>query len=132
MTKIYYESDAPLAALKGKTVAIIGYGSQGHSQAQNLRESGVNVIVSELEGTRNYDLAVKHGFKPVGAAEAAKKGDIIQILLPDEIQAKVYQSDIKANLVAGKALCFSHGFNIHFGQIVPPQEIGRASCRERV
>ncbi len=123
MAKMYYESDAPLAAIKGKTVAIIGYGSQGHSQAQNLRDSGVNVIVSELEGTSNYKLAEKHGFKPVSAAEAAKKGDIIQILLPDEIQAKVYQSDIKANLSEGKALCFSHGFNIHFGQIVPPQGV---------
>ncbi len=123
MAKVYYEADAKITPLKNKTVAIIGYGSQGHAQAQNLRESGIKVIVSELDGTANYKLAVKHGFKPVSAAEATKQGDVIQILLPDELQAKVYKADIAPNLKKGKALCFSHGFNIHFGQIVPPAEV---------
>jgi ketol-acid reductoisomerase len=123
MAKVYYEADAKITPLKNKTVAIIGYGSQGHAQAQNLRESGIKVIVSELEGTANHKLAVKHGFKPMSAAEATKQGDVIQILLPDELQAKVYKSDIAPNLKKGKALCFSHGFNIHFGQIVPPAEV---------
>jgi ketol-acid reductoisomerase len=123
MAKVYYDEDAKITPLKGKTVAIIGYGSQGHAQAQNLRESDIKVVVSELEGTGNYKLAVKHGFKPVSAAEATKQADIIQILLPDELQAKVYKSDIAPNLKKGKALCFSHGFNIHFGQIVPPEGV---------
>ena len=123
MAKVYYEADAKITPLKKKTVAIIGYGSQGHAQAQNLRESGINVIVAELEGTGNYRLAVKHGFKPVTAAEATRQGDIVQILLPDELQAKIYKADIGPNLSKGKALVFSHGFNIHFGQIVPPPEV---------
>jgi ketol-acid reductoisomerase len=123
VAKVYYEADAKITPLKNKTVAIIGYGSQGHAQAQNLRESGIKVIVSELEGTPNYKLAVKHGFKPVTAAEATKQGDVIQILLPDELQAKVYKADIEPNLKKGKTLCFSHGFNIHYGQIVPPADV---------
>ncbi|MCE5315046.1 MAG: ketol-acid reductoisomerase [Armatimonadota bacterium] len=121
--KVYYDSDANLDVLKGKKIAIIGYGSQGHAQAQNLRDSGLDVIVSELPGTPNYDLAVEHGFKPVTASEAAKTGDLVQILLPDEVQAAVYQSDIKQHMTAGKTLVFSHGFNIHFGQIVPPKDV---------
>ncbi|HOI54531.1 MAG TPA: ketol-acid reductoisomerase [Phycisphaerae bacterium] len=123
MAKVYYEKDAKLTPLKGKTVAIIGYGSQGHAQAQNLRDSGVNVVIAELEGTSNYKLAVKHGFKPLSAAEATKQGDVIQILLPDELQARVYKSEIEPNLSKGKAIGFSHGFNIHFGQIVPPKNV---------
>lgn len=123
MPKMYYDKDAPLGILKGKTIAILGYGSQGHAQAQNLRESGVKVIVSELEGTPNYKLAVKDGFKPVTAAEAAKKADIIHFLLPDEVQARVYRNDVQPSLKKGMALAFSHGFNIHFGQIVPPRDV---------
>ncbi|MEN6356078.1 MAG: ketol-acid reductoisomerase [Armatimonadota bacterium] len=121
--KMYYDSDANLDVLKGKKIAIIGYGSQGHAQAQNLRDSGLDVIISELPGTPNYDLAVEHGFKPVSASEAAKAGDLVQILLPDELQAAIYQSDIKQYITAGKTLIFSHGFNIHFGQIVPPKDV---------
>ena len=123
MLKIYYDKDADLAILKGKKVAIIGYGIQGRGQALNLRDSGVEVIVSELEGTENYKLAVQDGFKPVTVAEAAKLGDIIQILTQDHVQAKVYKEFIKPNLKKGKALCFSHGFNIHFKQIKPPKNV---------
>lgn len=123
MAKMYYDKDANIGIIKKKTIAIIGYGSQGHAQAQNLRDSGLSVIVSELKGTDNYKLAQKHKFKPVSAAEASKKADIIQILLPDHVQAKVYKSDVEANLTAGKTLVFSHGFNIHFGQIVPPKDV---------
>lgn len=123
MVKMYYDQDADLGLLKKKTVAIIGYGSQGHAQAQNLRDSGIKVIVSDLKGTPNWKMAVKAGFEPVSAQEAAKKADIIQILTPDEVQAKVYKNDIAPYLKDGKALVFSHGFNIHFGQIVPPSNI---------
>ncbi len=123
MLKIYYEKDADISVLKGKKIAVIGYGSQGHAQAQNLRESGFDVIVSTRTGTPNYQLAVKHGFKPVSVDEAAKQGDVIQILLPDETQKAVYESQIKPHLKDGKTLCFSHGFNIHFGQVVPPANI---------
>ena len=120
---MYYDQDADLGLLKGKTVAIIGYGSQGHAQAQNLKDSGIKVIVSDLKGTPNWEMAVKAGFEPVSAQEAAKKADIIQILTPDEAQAKVYKDDIAQHLKEGKALVFSHGFNIHFGQIVPPSNV---------
>lgn len=123
MAKSYYDKDADLGLLKGKKVAVIGYGSQGHAQAQNLRDSGIEVIVSELPGTANYQLALEHGFKPVDAASAAKEGDIIQILIPDDAQAKMYNAAIASNLSEGKALLFSHGFNIHYNQIVPPQTI---------
>ncbi|MFA5389339.1 MAG: ketol-acid reductoisomerase [Candidatus Omnitrophota bacterium] len=123
MLKIYYEKDADLNILKGKKVAIIGYGIQGRGQALNLRDSGVEVVVSELEGTENYKLAVQDGFKPVSVAEAAKLGDIIQILTQDHVQAQVYKEYIKPNLKKGKALCFSHGFNIHFKQIKPSKTI---------
>lgn len=123
MVKMYYDADADMGLLKGKTVAIIGYGSQGHAQAQNLRDSGINVIIAEVEGTENFETAKKHGFAPMSAAEASQKADIIQILVPDEIQPKVYNAEIKANMVAGKSLVFSHGFNIHYGQIIPPKEV---------
>lgn len=123
MAKSYYDKDADLGLLKGKKVAVIGYGSQGHAQAQNLRDSGIDVIVSELPGTANYQLALEHGFKPVDAAAAAKEGDIIQILIPDDAQAKLYNGAIASNLSEGKALLFSHGFNIHYNQIVPPHTI---------
>jgi ketol-acid reductoisomerase len=123
MLKIYYDKDADLNILKGKKVAIIGYGIQGRGQALNLRDSGVEVVVSELEGTENYKLAVQDGFKPVSVGEAAKLGDIIQILTQDHVQAQVYKEYIKPNLKKGKALCFSHGFNIHFKQIKPPKNV---------
>ncbi len=121
--KIYYDKDADLKDLKGKKIAIIGYGSQGHAQAQNLRDSGLDVIVSQRKGGENYELALRHGFKPVSASEAAKEADLIQILTQDHIQAKLYEEDVKPHLRKGKTLLFSHGFNIHYGQIVPPKEI---------
>jgi ketol-acid reductoisomerase len=117
---IYYDKDADLSALKGKTVAIIGYGSQGHAQAQNLRDSGVSVVIGQRPGGKNYDLAISHGFKPVSAAEAAKQADVINILVPDELQGDLYEKEIKPNLKAGAILMCSHGFNIHFGFIKPP------------
>jgi len=120
---MYYDEDAEQELLENKTIAIIGYGSQGHGQAQNLKESGYDVIVSELEGSENYKLAQEHGFDPVSAEEAAKQGDIIQILVPDEIQKGIYYESIQDNLSEGDALVFSHGFNIHFDQIVPPKNV---------
>ncbi|HOO71483.1 MAG TPA: ketol-acid reductoisomerase [Spirochaetota bacterium] len=123
MAKMYYDNDADLNVLKDKTIAVIGYGSQGHAQAQNLRDSGLHVIVAELAGTENYKLAESHNFKPVSAKQAAERGDIIQILAQDHIQAKLYKEDVEPNLKAGKTLVFSHGFNIHFGQIVPPKSV---------
>jgi len=115
--KMYYDAD--LGLLKGKKVAIIGFGSQGHAQALNLRDSGVDVVVSEVPGTPNYDLAVKYGFKPVSAAKAAAAAQVVQILTQDHVQASLYENDLKPHMGAGKTLLFSHGFNIHFGQIVP-------------
>ena len=123
MATMYYDKDADPRVIAGKTIAVLGYGSQGHAQAQNLRDSGVKVIVSELEGTPNHAQAVKDGFKPVCAAEAAKKADIVHFLLPDEVQARVYQEDVRPALRKGMALAFSHGFNIHFGRIVPPKDV---------
>ena len=123
MAKIYYDKDADLEVLKGKKIAIIGYGIQGRGQALNLRDSGLSVIVSELEGTDNYKTAEADGIKPVSAVEAAKEADIIQILTQDHVQAKVYKEAIKPNLKKGKALVFSHGFNIHFKQIKPPKKV---------
>jgi ketol-acid reductoisomerase len=121
--RIYYEQDAPIDELQGKTIAIIGYGSQGHAHAQNLRDSGLSVVVGELPGTSNYDLSVKHGFEPVSAGEAAAEGDLIMVLVPDHVQAQLYESAIKPNLKTGNMLLFAHGFNIHFGQIVPPADV---------
>ncbi|MEN9554751.1 MAG: Ketol-acid reductoisomerase, partial [Planctomycetota bacterium] len=121
--KVYYEDDADLSHLKGKTISIIGYGSQGHAQAQNLRDSGCNVLVGQRPGGPNYDLAISHGFKPVSAAEAAEKGDLINILLPDELQGDVYRNDIRPHLKPGNLLMCSHGFNIHFGQVQPPRGV---------
>jgi ketol-acid reductoisomerase len=120
MAQIYYDKDADLKVLKGKRIAIIGYGSQGHAQAQNLRDSGVDVVVAELEGTANYRLAQEHGFTPVSAKEAAKGCDIIQILAPDTAQSHIYKEAIEGEMKKGKTLVFSHGFNIHYGQIMPP------------
>jgi ketol-acid reductoisomerase len=121
--KIYYDKDADLAHLKDKTIAILGYGSQGHAQAQNLRDSGLKVIVGQRPGSPNYDLAVSHGFKPVSAAEAAKQADLINILLPDEVQGDIYRDQIRDQLSPGNVLMCSHGFNIHFEQVVPPKGV---------
>ena len=123
MAKVYHDKDANLDLIKNKKIAIIGYGIQGRGQALNLRDSGLNVIVSELEGTENYKKALEDNFKPVPAKEATKEADIIQILTQDHVQAKVYKDTIEPNLKSGKALVFSHGFNIHFKQIVPPKNI---------
>ncbi|HZK14329.1 MAG TPA: ketol-acid reductoisomerase, partial [Desulfobaccales bacterium] len=121
--KMYYDKDADLGLLKGKKVAIIGFGSQGHAQALNLRDSGVDVLVSEVSGTPNFELAVKYGFKPVPAAEAAKKAQVVQILTQDHVQATLYENDLKPHMGAGKTLLFSHGFNIHYGQIMPDPKV---------
>jgi ketol-acid reductoisomerase len=123
MTKIYTDKDTDLKPLKGKTIAIIGYGSQGHAHAQNLRESGLKVIVGQRKDSPNYDLAVEHGFKPVSADKATQQADLIAILIPDEVQADVYEKEVKPHLKKGKTLLFSHGFNIHFGQVVPPKDV---------
>src|SRR4030042_7168145 len=121
--RIYYDKDADLKKLKNKKIAVIGYGRQGHAQAQNLRDSGLNVIVGQRPGSANYDLAVSHGFKPVSASEASKEADVIQMLTPDHVQAMLYENDVLPHLKKGKTLVFSHGFNIHYGQITPPKEI---------
>jgi len=121
--KVYYDADCDLSLLKNKTIAIIGYGSQGHAQAQNLRDSGCNVIIGQRPGGPNYELAISHGFKPMSAADAAKQADMINILLPDELQGDVYRTDIKPNLKPGNVLMCSHGFNVHFGQIEPPEGV---------
>jgi len=123
MAKIYYDSDADLTLLKGKVVGIIGYGSQGHAHAQNLRDSGCQVIVAEAEGTPSWKNAKDAGFKVLGASEVAKEADIIVMLLPDNLHRDVYYGSIEKGLAPGKMLMFAHGFNIHYGQIVPPKEI---------
>ncbi|MFM8250745.1 MAG: ketol-acid reductoisomerase [Planctomycetota bacterium] len=118
--KIHYDNDADLSLLKGKTIAILGYGSQGHAQAQNLRDSGCNVIIGQRPGGPNYNLAKSHGFEPMPLEEATKKADLINILLPDEVQGDLYRQYIRPNLQPGNVLMCSHGFNIHFGQVEPP------------
>jgi len=123
MAKIYYDGDADLNILKGKKIAIIGYGIQGRGQGLCLRDSGCTVVVSELAGTPACEQAKKDGFVPVPVAEACKGADIIQILTQDHVQAKVYKEGVKPNLKKGKALCFSHGFNIRFKQIKPPKNV---------
>ncbi|HCN20209.1 MAG: ketol-acid reductoisomerase [Planctomycetes bacterium RIFCSPHIGHO2_02_FULL_50_42] len=123
MATIYYDSDADLKHLKDKKIAVIGYGSQGHAQTQNLRDSGLDVLIGLRPGGRSYESAMSHGFSPVSIEEATKAGDIIHILLPDEVHVSVYDSQIGPHLRKGKTLSFSHGFNIHFKQIVPPDGI---------
>lgn len=123
MAKMYYENDCNLGLLKGKTVAVIGYGSQGHAHALNLHESGVDVVVGLYEGSKSWKLAEEAGLKVAVAAEAAAKADVIMILINDEKQARLYKESVEPNLTAGKYLAFAHGFNIHFGQIVPPQDV---------
>ncbi|MCC8022946.1 MAG: ketol-acid reductoisomerase [Clostridiales bacterium] len=123
MAKIYYQSDCNLAVLEDKTVAIIGFGSQGHAHALNLHESGVDVIVGLYEGSKSWKKAESLGLKVMTAADAAKAADVIMILINDERQAQLYKESIEPNLSEGKALAFAHGFNIHFKQIVPPDNI---------
>ena len=123
MAKVYYDKDADLGLLKDKTVAIIGFGNQGGAQGQNLKDSGVKVVIAEVEGTPNWKAAQEAGFDVMTASEAAKAGDIIQILIPDEVQAKVYKESIKKYMKKGKTLMFSHGFNIHFKAIKPSKDI---------
>jgi ketol-acid reductoisomerase len=118
--KIYYDSDADLSLLKGKTIAILGYGSQGHAQAQNLRDSGCQVIIGQRPGSPNHTLAVSHGFDPTTVEDAAKRADLINILLPDEVQADVFRHHIRPHLTPGNVLMCSHGFNVHFGQVEAP------------
>ncbi len=117
---IFYEQDAPIDALQGKTVAVIGYGSQGHAHSQNLRDSGIQVSVAELEGTDNFKLAQEHGFDPRDIQTAIEGAALIIMTLPDEVQAQVYESQIAPHIKAGQTLGFCHGFNIHFKYIVPP------------
>lgn len=120
--KMYYDRDCNLSLLKGKTVAIIGYGSQGHAHAQNLKESGVDVVVGLYEGSRSWKSAEEAGLKVMTAEDAAKVADIVMILVPDEKQGKIYEG-IAPYMTEGKSLVFAHGFNIHFGQIVPPKDV---------
>ena len=120
---IYYDKDADLALLKNKTIAILGYGSQGHAHAQNLRDSGATVIVAELPNTSNYELAVKDGFQPLATEEAVKKADIVTILLPDELQADIFRAQIRPNLSPGNVIVCSHGFNMHYGQFDIPKGV---------
>lgn len=120
---IYYDSDASLEPLQGKTVAVIGYGSQGHAHAQNLRDSGVNVVVGLHEGSKSRAKAEADGLQVLSVADAAKAADIIMVVIPDQTQKAVYDAEIAPNLTAGKTLMFAHGFNIHFGQVQPPAEV---------
>lgn len=123
MAVLYYEKDCDLGALKGKVAAVIGYGSQGHAHALNAKESGLNVIVGLYEGSKSWSRAEQAGFKVYTAREVAEKADFIMILINDEKQAKLYQESIAPALKPGKTLAFAHGFNIHFGQIVPPKDV---------
>ena len=123
MLKIFYEQDCNLSLLEGKTIAIIGYGSQGHAHAKNLKDSGMKVIIGLYEGSKSWAKAEAEGFEVYTAAEATKRADIIMILINDEKQAALYTNDIEPNLEAGNMLMFAHGFNIHFGAIVPPADV---------
>ncbi|MEG0874308.1 MAG: ketol-acid reductoisomerase [Clostridiales bacterium] len=123
MAKMYYDSDADLSFLEGRTIGVVGYGSQGHAQSQNLKESGLDVIVADVPGSVNWEQAKKDGMTIMTTPELAVKADIIQIVTPDELQARIYHSDIMEHMTENKVLVFSHGFNIHFGQIVPPKNV---------
>jgi len=123
MAKMYYDSDCDLALLKGKTIGIIGYGSQGHAHAQNLRESGCQVIVAEAGGSQGWKKAKEAGFRVLSAAEVAKEADIIVMLSPDQLHREIYYGSIEKGLAPGNILMFAHGFNIHYGQIIPPPDI---------
>jgi len=121
--KIYHDDDVSMDIFKDMKVAVVGYGSQGHAHALNLRDSGVEVIVAQRPGGRNYYLAIEHGFDPISAADATKEADLIAILIQDQYQPELYEKEIAPNLTEGKALLFAHGFNIHFNQIVPPKNV---------
>ncbi|WP_406657781.1 ketol-acid reductoisomerase [Methanolobus sp. ZRKC2] len=123
MAQMFYDNDADLNILKGKKIAVMGYGSQGHAQAQNLHDSGLDVTIGLREGSRRWKQAEDDGLKVMTVADAAKAADVIQILLPDEVQSQVYYSEIEPGLEAGNAIVFSHGFNIHYNQIVPQKDI---------
>ncbi len=123
MATIYYESEAPIDALKGKKVAVIGYGSQGHAHSLNLRDSGIEVAVAELAGTDNFKLAVEHGFSPGDIKTAMDGATLVIVTVPDEVQAKIYEDHIAPNLASGQTLGFCHGFNIHFKYIAPPKDV---------
>jgi ketol-acid reductoisomerase len=123
MAKVYYETDADLSRLQQKTVAIIGYGSQGHAHALNLRDSGVNVVVGLYPGSKSWSKAQADGLNVASSAEAAAQAEVIMMLVPDQTQRHIYEDSIQANLAAGKTLMFAHGFNIHFSQIVPPPHV---------
>lgn len=120
---VYYDKDCDLSIIKNKTVSVIGFGSQGHAHAENLRDSGVNVIVGLREGGSSWEKAKAKGFKVLNISDAAKEGDVVMILLPDELQADIFESEIRPNLKEGNAVAFGHGFNIHYGQIKAPQGI---------
>ena len=122
MVKMYYEKDVDKKVLKNKKIVLIGYGSQGHAHANNLKESGMDVIVGEVKGA-NWEKAVKAGFTVITASEAAKKADVLMMLVPDEYMADIYKTEIAPNIKKGTYLGFAHGFNIHFGQIVPPPDV---------
>ncbi len=123
MAKVYYDNDADLGLLKDKTVAVIGFGSQGHAHALNLKDSGVNVVVGLAEGSKSIEKAQNAGLKVMNVSDAAKAGDFIMMLVPDVPAAQIYKDSIEPNLTKGKTLMFAHGFNIHFGQIVPPKNV---------
>ena len=123
MARIFYQEDCNISLLEGKTIAVIGYGSQGHAHALNAKESGANVIIGLYEGSKSWAKAEAQGFEVFTAAEAAKKADIVMILINDELQAKMYKESIEPNLEEGNMLMFAHGFNIHFNQIVPPANV---------
>ncbi len=123
MARMYYDADANLDLLANKTIAIIGYGSQGHAHALNLKDSGVNVVVGLYPGSKSAPKATEAGLKVLNVDQAAAEADLIMILLPDEVQKTIYQTEIEPNLSEGKVLAFAHGFNIHFGQVVPPDNV---------
>ena len=123
MAKMYYEKDCDLNKLTGKTVAIVGYGSQGHAHALNLRDSGVDVIIGLRKGGKSWPVAEADGFEVMTVPEATKRADVIMILINDEKQADMYRQDIEPNLTEGKAIAFAHGFNIRYKQIVPPADV---------
>ena len=123
LMQMYYDNDANLDLLSDKTVAVIGYGSQGHAHSLNLKESGVNVVVGLRPGSSSRDSAEAAGLKVLDVSEAAKAGDIVMILINDEVQRSVYEADVKPHLQAGNSLAFAHGFNIHFQQVVPPSDV---------
>ncbi|MBA7671743.1 Ketol-acid reductoisomerase (NAD(+)) [subsurface metagenome] len=123
MAKIYYDKDADLTLLDGKVIGIVGYGSQGHAQAQNLRDSGCQVIVAEAEGSQGWKNAQSAGFKVSPTAEVAKEADIILMLAPDNLHRDIYYRSIEKELAPGNMLMFAHGFNIHYGQVIPPPDI---------